>query len=222
MAVGTGRRTFRAVVLVAFISSYIGLIAVDLVSFCSSGPAVPDEQIFLSRKCTTNAFPVFKKLFYLALRLVCAARAAYVFCLRRSLHRFKQRLHCRSIRAITLLALLLIGNVSLNPSPTNDCLRGIPGNSCINLQPSELQLISTNGDGHCLFHAVRISLLHQHGINLSTEYIIQQVRHELANNCDYYISFGFRSMIDYSQQVHHYLDYKILSPAADYVTANPI
>ena len=59
------------------------------------------------------------------------------------------------------------------------------------LKAAQLQCISTPSDGHCLFHAVSLSLKHQHHLCMPTELIINLIKQEFSNNSAEYMAFGF-------------------------------
>ena len=117
------------------------------------------------------------------------------------LGKFVAILRCRANRetATFLLSIIILsGNVSVNPGPVTKIATQLPSkSSSLGLQPSDLQLVTTPTDGHCLFHATRLSLLHQHNISLSVANIIDAVRSELYTNYAEYTAFGFVSFDDF-------------------------
>ena len=87
------------------------------------------------------------------------------------------RLVSQSCNAIVLSIILLGGDIQLNPGLPIFVLKSLP--IIEHLQPSDLQLIQTPSDGHCLFHAIHLSLHHMHKLHLSVQFIINATRHEL-------------------------------------------
>ena len=137
-------------------------------------------------------------------------------CLSSSSARYITRQKC------TYLSLLLLatGTVHPNPGPTyrptqNDVPSYVlSANSTLTdylglLHPNDIQIIPTPADGHCLFHAISLSFLYQHGVNISTEAIIKRVRNELLNNYDAYMPFGYTNFSLFLRQIERYLEHKI-------------
>jgi hypothetical protein len=106
---------------------------------------------------------------------------------------------------VALTLLLLSGNIKSNPGPAS---------SISLLQPEDILLpVPTPADGHCLFHALSISLLHQLNIQLSTNHVVNAVRTELLHNMNDYSSFGFNSAAEYLHLVDMYTVNKCYSSA---------
>ena len=125
-------------------------------------------------------------------------------------HRINARhlqLVSQSCNAIVLSIILLSGDIQLNPSQSTFVLNSLP--VIDHLQPSDLQLIQTPSDGHCLFHAIHLSLHHKHKLHLPVQFIINATRHELLARSADYIQFGFPNVLDYQRQIDRYLTDKI-------------
>ena len=141
----------------------------------------------------------------------------WLFVSRRSKTQLR-RLRCtlrRSSTAIVLCVILISGDIHLNPGPTTRSitafaatpqLRELP--AFISLAPTQLQRINTPGDGHCLFHAVSLSLKHLYDLSLPTALIINLVQNELLTHFIEYSSFGFSSENIFQSQVRQYLTYR--------------
>ena len=86
------------------------------------------------------------------------------------------------------------------------------------LKAVQLQCINTPSDGHCPFHAISLSLKHQHHLRTPTELIINLIKQEFSNNSTEYMAFGFQSLSAFNTQINQYLASKMYNTAIGDIT----
>lgn len=92
---------------------------------------------------------------------------------------------CTAFTRLLVICFLFTSGIVLNPRPALTATQPL----LAILDLSQLHIISTPGDGHCLLHALRLSVMSYLHVNLSESLITSSLHNEILTHFDIYMPF---------------------------------